>query len=397
MIHSPGPEIERMTPATARELLYNEIIPIEAVNREYTVLERVLAKTTDVYEIRECAQKAMEDHVIRETVLSNLVTRSDDRVEGLEELSAEDLVAVMVEGRLKRPHSLEDYLSERTYDLAPLPNLYFTRDSAAVVGDAAVIGGMAHEVRKNEALLAWAALQQLSGRSPLPVVYNGAVDKDSQTRIEGGDILVAGRRVLLVGVSERTSARGVDRLVEGIVRRFGPPWEFVIVQLPISRATIHLDMVLTLIDRSAALVYSPLVDGVASCRAVAISVNHGRHGRVGKRFEEFETVAAALKERVGVDEFVPCGGDLAVTAEREQWLAGTNVFALAPGQVVAVDCNAATLEALHTHGFLMLSAAEFLAGPVPESRCVVTVPGTELARGGGGVRCMTMPLRRSDI
>ncbi|HUX12663.1 MAG TPA: arginine deiminase family protein [Spirochaetia bacterium] len=405
IIHRPGPEVEAMTPEAAEELLFNDIIPVTVVRSEHDSITAFLRRVCEVVEVEELVAQAFENPTIREGVIAQACTtvEAGHRRAELTELAPEELVSALVRGLPRRRDSLERYLSPRLYDIPPLPNLYFMRDAAMVYRDSVAIGAMAHPVRRLESLLVRAALGAAAGPAAAiglgnhgGLLFDGAAAVDPEVRLEGGDFIVARRNLLLLGISERTSARAVDLLVQNIFARFGEPVTVLAVVLPHRRATIHLDMIFTFVDLNTALVYPPLITGPNRVQVVRMRFEPGRIPVI----DEPDSVVDGLRSAGVPLTTVSCGGEDPLSRQREQWLSGTNVFAFAPGKIIGYACNVETLEALSKAGFTVRQVEAFLDGrdSVDEyDRLVVGCPGAELARGGGGVRCMTLPVEREPL
>lgn len=417
VIHTPGAEIESMTPRTAHELLYNDIIPISVVRDEHRTLKAFLSLVAEVHEVTDLLSKALAHEPTREALIAGLCRspRAARRADDLRSLDPAGLTATLIRGLRSRNETLSDLLSPAEYDLPPLPNLYFMRDSSFVIGERVCIGAMAHRVRTAEAMLLRAAFVSSTGVEHAGLLYDGCEEggpgagsgRDAALssgdaasagdhRIEGGDVLVVRPDLLVVGVSERTSSAAVDALASRLTAAHGAPLTVLAVVLPSERSTIHLDMLFTLVDRDTALVYEPLVAGSRPLEVYRMRLEPGLRARA----EKIDLLLPAL-EREGVPlRAIPCGGRDPVVREREQWLSAANAFAFAPGKVLGYDCNTATMEAFDAAGFAVIGVDEFLSGRRTVSefdRLFVGLPGINLARGGGGPRCMTLPLARAPL
>lgn len=424
IVHTPGAEVEQMTPDRAGELLYNDIIPIATVAAEHRRLVNVLEAHAEVYELTDLLVRALEDENLRTHLLDRLCLHEPARRrrEELEDMSAAELTRTVVTGLRKRHDNLEDYLGARTWDIPPLPNLYFMRDAGFVVGDRPAVSAMAHSVRDGEAAINSAVFSFLTGEAGDPL-FDGASDSNRLMfsssaagderffRLEGGDVHIISDDILLVGISERSSTRAVDVLADAVVTALDRPVTLIACLLPSTRSCIHLDMVFSRIDYDHALVYAPAMWGPGSLRTVRMDLSPKGARSVYDAGTLLEALAGA-----GIDlKPVICGGSDTVHQKREQWLSGTNAFALAPGRVVVYDCNRYTLDELDRAGFPVVNADEVApVDPVADAddiasaeregrstaaeslpRAAIALAGAELARGGGGPRCMTMPLRRS--
>jgi len=201
--------------------------------------------------------------------------------------------------------------------------------------------------------------------------------------------------LLVVGVSQRSSSESLDALATRLLDSSGEPLTVLAVVLPDERSTIHLDMIFTLVDRDAALIYEPWVTGPRAVDVYALHLEPGRSTKVTK----CAGLLPALAAEGVVLETIPCGGANSVVREREQWLSAANVFAFAPGRIIGYDCNVATMDAFDRAGFSVQSADEFLdsGDPDAETRVFVGISGINLARGGGGPRCMTLPIARDPL
>ena len=395
IVHSPGTEIEQMTPESARQLLYHDIIPISVVSREHEKLKAFLSQVAEVYEMKDLVTSVINAGGEAKAAVVGAIA-DDDRAGELIRMGAEELTETLIGGLPARRHTLTDYLSERLYDIPPLPNLYFMRDGAMVFRDRALVGAMAHRVRVNESLLLKAAFSYLPQLGSQGILFDGVLEGGGDVRLEGGDFMPVSPNTLILGVSERSSAEAVDRLAQDLIDTFAEPFHLFVVMLPHEPSTIHLDMVFTLVDDHTALVYAPYVLGPKRLRVVRMDVDPGRETLI----RDVPGLLEGLAE-LGVEvEPVLCGGESEVYQQREQWMSGTNVLAVAPGKVVGYDCNVATADAFAASGFTVRPVDAFLSGEEhidDHERLLVLTPGVELARGGGGARCMTLPVERESV
>jgi arginine deiminase len=397
MVHRPGREIENMTPASAAEVLYDDILNLQLAVKEHDQLTGVLSRVAEVYEFEDLLRDTLADGHMKGLLVDELV-----KLYGCEELAQElkdtgnaELAAQLFQGTPMRKDSLEKFLSPLRHAIPPLPNAFFTRDAVMAVNESVIIGSMAFKARFAEALLLKAIFKYHNRIHSDGFYYDGTTSASQKITIEGGDLLVLREDLIMIGYSERTTARGIDTLMRAIAEKGGVE-NFIVVEIPKSRATIHLDMIFTMVDRDRCVIFPPLVTGMNKCRAFHV---HYEQRRV-KRIVEYTGVLEALRTQ-GLDlKPIPCGGDNELRQEREQWASGANFFALGPGHIIGFEHNQATAEELSKSGFEIVPADEFISEDrslEPGQPTLVTMHGSELSRGGGGCRCMTMPLSRDAV
>lgn len=399
VVHTPGREVEKMTPTTARELLYNDIVPLESVKREHARLRAVLSLVAETYEMTDVLEEiaaAPDGPALLATAVSHGVTETRDRLLRRWHGAAAEMIAreCVVGVPLERSR-LSDFYADSPFTIPPLPNAYFTRDAAFTVYDRAYQATMAEAPRRGEAALMGAVLSRLGV----------AVENRFRTEpapIEGGDVLVLDGDTLLIGIGERTTPKGVDTLIETIVADRDRPLRVIVVELPRERATIHLDMIATLIGPETILGFKPLLTGRSACRTFTIHADPG-YGAPW-RIDGHDDLIAALNAIGRPHRIVPCGGNDETDREREQWFSACNSVAVGPQQIIVYENNIATLTALQRAGYQVHSGDDVLADPsrilaagdgsLMDTPIAIAVAGVELARGGGGPRCMTLPIER---
>ena len=391
LVHTPGRELEAVTPATREDYLYDDLIGLEVSAREHARLKAVLQRFAAVYEIGDLLAEVLESRPAREHLIARTldVVPSAPLAQQLAELPPRAIVRMLIEGTEETPGPIASALNETGFILPPLPNLFFPRDTGMVIGSHAVIGSMRYRIRWTEELL----LKTLFAFHPVlandGILYDGSEERRSNYTVEGGDVHVLRDDLLLVGFSERSSPNALDQLSDVAFARAGVH-DVIVVVMPDNPTAIHLDMLFTQIDRELCLVYPPAAIGPER-----LTILHRKKGDTGVReppdlFSALATVGLPL-------EPVLTGGARRLSQDREQWASGCNALALAPGVIITYARNEATLKQLELGGFRVVPSAEFLArGDRPAGRTAITIEGGELVRGGGGARCMTLPIRRAE-
>jgi arginine deiminase len=393
--HTPGRELLAVTPSNREQFLYDDIIDLEQARREHHRFRAILSRFTEVYEMRELLTDIVDEPEVREFLVSRVleISSSAPLATTIAEVPGEELISLFIEGREAPQGPISRMLHKVAYELPPLPNLFFTRDAAMVVNGAVIIGAMKYAVRWTEELLMKALFQYHPLLGNEGFIYDGSEESRSDYTIEGGDVLILRPDLAIIGLSERSSPSAIETLVEGLRTTAGVEHVLIVV-LPTESPAIHLDMILTMVDREHCVVYPPYFFGPAR-----LPVLHYRSD--GKGVRERSDLFAALRDVDLALEPICCGGQHPTTQEREQWASGCNFAAVRPGVVLGYARNEATMREMEREaGYRVVRALDYLTGDVKledGGRAVIAFEGAELVRGGGGGRCMTLPVLRDDI
>ena len=396
IVHSPGHEVEKMTPSTAERALYSDILNLSAASGEFSQFKGILEKFTKVFEVKDLLSVVLKNEQSKKELVQKIALTCEYRnmYNKLIELPEKILINQLIEGVLLEKDNLTNYLNKNNYSLDPLHNFFFTRDTSFVINNSVFIGKMAKKVRMRETLI----MEAIFNYHPQFQIkaYNPGHPENSihDITVEGGDIIVVNRNLLLTGFGTRTSSQGVDYIISELSDK--EELKHVIVQeLPHSpESFIHLDMVLTFVDERTCIIYEPVIFNRLKYQTVLITLDNGKV----RKIETFDDVIRTMKKLKIDIVTIPCGGrNSTLIQEREQWHSGANFFALAPGKVIGYERNMYTNEELNHHGFEIIQATDVLKGRKDldkYKKYVVTIQGGELARGGGGPRCMTLPIKR---
>jgi arginine deiminase len=393
LVHTPGPELLAVTPATRDDYLYDDIIDVEAAQREHRRFVAILERFAKVHFVSTLLGEVAATAEARE-----LLMRETAEIVGSSPLAAKiaqrppaELVQMLIEGEAEEPGPLAKSLNEVGYMLPPLPNLFFTRDTAMVVGDHVMIGSMRYGARWSEELLMKALFRYHPALANKGILYDGAAERRHNYTLEGGDVHPLRSDTVLLGFSERTSPAAIDTITDKFFAETTVT-DVIIVIMPTESTAIHLDMIFTQLDLELCSIFAPAFVG-----AERLSILHRRKGQ--QQMKEMPNIFAALQAVSLPMEPVFCGGERRIVQEREQWASGCNFFAVRPGVVLSYSRNETTLTELEKMGFRIVSAASFLTGDdrlKDGDRAVISFEGAELVRAGGGARCMTLPLERAD-
>lgn len=397
LLHRPGKELLNLTPNTLERLLFDDIPFLKIAQKEHDEFAKVLKDNgVEVVYLEDLAAEAISvSDEIREKFICQFIEEigadEDVKTSLYKFLSSikdsKELILKTMEGiRLEDIMSVSDSLPEKLASMDkntlladPMPNLYFTRDNFASVGNGITLNKMFSVTRNRETIYA----QYIFKYHP---EYKGTTkyyDRCEQYHIEGGDILNLNEETIAVGISQRTEKEAIEKFAKYI---FNDPdskvKNIVAFYIPHNRAMMHLDTVFTQVDKDKFTIHPEIRKGL---KIFEISRDDNKLENATERDftakESFDSLENILKKYLKLDAvtLIPCGGDDSIAGQREQWNDGSNTLCIAPGVVVVYDRNEVTNEILKGYGIKVLK-----------------ISSSELSRGRGGPRCMSMPLSREN-
>ena len=395
-LHRPGEELLNLPPFELERLLFDDVPFLEVAQEEHDTfaqilrdqgvevlyLEKLVAEVFDA--VPEARQEFLDQYIaeagIKGQEMPRVVREKLDSIKDNLEF-VQKTMAGLTKAEIEMPltasttlDSLVNTDSESDLIIDPMPNLYFTRDPFAVIGNGVNLNRMYSVTRNRETLYGKYIFKYHPDYKDVSLYFR----RDAAFHTEGGDVLNINEHTLAVGISQRTQAAAIDVMAQNIFWNSDSKVDRILAfDIPNNRAMMHLDTVFTQIDVDKFTIH-PAIMGTLKVYELTPGANPGDV----KIKEISDTLEHILEDATGVDQvkLIPCGGGDPIAAAREQWNDGSNTLAVAPGKICVYARNTVTNDVLYKEGMELL-----------------VVPSAELSRGRGGPRCMSMPFWREDL
>lgn len=393
LLHRPGVEVENLTPEYLQKLLFDDIPYFPTIQKEHDYFAQTLRDNdVEVLYLTTLVSEALHSEELKKQFVEDILRESKVSVDDSFHIISEyllsfdtpDMVKKIMAGvrkseieNVKKKHLYEMLNNHYPFYLDPMPNLYFTRDPAATVGNGLTINRMREPARQRESLFMEYIVKYHPrfANKDIPIWFNRNFDFP----MEGGDELVLSKDTIAIGISSRTAAKAIERFALNLFNAQSDIKRVVAVEIPKSRAFMHLDTVFTMVDYDKFTIHSAIQDSKGKMDIYVLEKGSDNETlKITHKTNLLET----LKEVLGLKEIllIPCGGGDEIAGPREQWNDGSNTLAIAPGKVITYDRNYVSNQLLRENGIE-----------------VIEVLSSELSRGRGGPRCMSMPLVRKDL
>ncbi len=394
LLHRPSAELLNLTPDTLEELLFDDIPYLKIAVEEHDKFAEILRENgTQVVYLEDLVAETLRDPQVREQFLRQFIKEAGIHSEKYQALLYEffskyddpkELVLKTMQGvnrdelvdKTSGHKTLSEYLSRQSAFICnPMPNLYFTRDAFACIGNGVSINRMRFLTRRRETIYGEYIFKYYPDFKDKVDLYYSRYEP---FYIEGGDILNLSSEILAIGISQRTKADAIEVLAKNIFNHENTSInEILAFDIPNNRAMMHLDTVFTQVDYDKFTVHNGLTQVL---KVYKITRGQGKNDLDIREIDQsLENILAAALKKDKI-QLIPCGGDDKIVGEREQWNDGSNTLCISPGKVVVYQRNDVTNAILKENGLTVLE-----------------MPSSELSRGRGGPRCMSMPLYRDDI
>lgn len=389
LLHRPGQELENLMPEYLERLLFDDIPYLKIAQEEHDAFANVLKNNgVEVVYLEDLSAESLVNHDVKKMFIDEYLRDAGiwnmKNIEVLSEyflqLDKRNLIDKMMAGLRKSDlknftkRGLKDYLdNDYPFIIDPMPNLYFTRDPFASIADGISLHKMRTQTRNRETLFTKYIMKHHPdfAKHNIPFWY----DREDRFALEGGDILILNKYTIAIGISQRTDTYAIEIFADKILRANNDFNTILAFDIPKHRSFMHLDTIFTMVDKNKFTIH-PNIQG--SITVYSLTLNEGKI-RIDAENDQIKNI---LSRHLNLDsiELIKCGGSSSIDAAREQWNDGSNTLAISPGEVVVYSRN-------------------YVTNTQMEERGIKThiIPCSELSRGRGGPRCMSMPLVREEL
>jgi len=392
LLHRPGLELEQLSPSSLEDLLFDDIPYLEVAQKEHDEFADTLRNNDiEVLYLADLAAQALAtDETVKAKFIEELIMQSGGMAEHYQS-ELKDFFSDMNESAIigqamvgVKASAIDSHATgplcrllsaDSDFLMNPMPNLYFTRDPFSSVGNRVVHSHMRYAARHRETIFS-------------KYIFNYHPDFKNRIKfyyknhwpfyIEGGDILNLSEKVVAIGLSQRTYPQAIEIFAKNLFRDEESTVETMLVfDIPNVRAYMHLDTVFTQVSPDKFTIYA----GIQKDITVYVLQKQSENGDYSAESYTMP-LDKILAKYMGLPEIllIPCGGTDSVASAREQWNDAANTLAIAPGEVICYNRNGITNRRLREEGIK-----------------VHEIASSELSRGRGGPRCMSMPLLRDNI
>jgi len=397
--HKPGIEHTFITPNNIKEkiqvngelkdnpnfLLFDDIIQLKNAQKEHEEFHSILHSFTDgnTYEFSDLLIYIMKDESIKKNLINECIELESKDYNNF--IDFEQLIKL--ESKLLVEALISGYLKNEKIFTYPIPNLIFTRDIAVVIGKTLLITWNKKNVRNRENILSKYVFSNFKGFKDMNI-YDFH-EKHPDLSIEGGDILILDKHRVCIGISERTTIKSIKKISKLI---FNQGFKSIFaVNLPKKRTYMHLDTVFTLTSENEALIYPPFLNEDTNTEIHIFKKNNDHFISNKNLINTLKNDGLELKP-------IFCGGNSRIMQNREQWTDGANAFSLEPGKIICYRCNEYTIKELSKNNYEIITSKSYIDNyeiyNKSKNKFVITLDSSELVRGRGGPRCLTLPILR---